>query len=59
MSYGIQFHIADAAQRQARDPIFVWDEDGSSCLSSAEDLSARGKIFLVYGISDTLVHRTA
>ena len=47
MSYGRQFHIADAAQRKARDPIFVWDEHGSSCLPSAEDLSARRKIFLV------------
>ena len=47
MSYGRQFHIAGAAQRKARDPIFVWDEHGSSCLSSAEDLSARRKILLV------------
>ena len=47
MSYGKQFHIAGAAQRNARDPIFVWNEDGSSCLSSAEDLSARRKILLV------------
>ena len=39
--------IADATQRKARDPIFVWDEHGSSCLSSAEDLSARRKILLV------------
>ena len=32
---------------KARDPIFVWDEHGSSCLSSAEDLNARRKILLV------------
>ena len=30
-----------------RRPISVWDEHGSSCLSSTEDLSARRKIFLV------------
>ena len=47
MSYGRQFHIVGAAQRKARDPLFVWDEHGSSCLSSAEDLSARLKILLV------------
>ena len=47
MSYGRQFHIAGAAQRKVRDSIFVWDEHGSSCLSSAEDLSARRKILLV------------
>ena len=47
MSYGRQFHIAGAAQRKARDPIFVWDKHGSRCLSSAEDLSARRKILLV------------
>ena len=42
MSYGRQFHIAGAAQRKARDPIFVWDEHVSSYLSSAEDLKNRG-----------------
>ena len=47
MSYGRQFHIAGAAQRKVRDPIFIWDEHGSSCLSSAEDLNARRKILLV------------
>ena len=47
MSYGGQFHIAGAAQRKACYPIFVWDEHSSSCLSSAEDLSARRKILLV------------
>ena len=41
MSYGRQFHTAGATQRKARVPVFVWDEHGSSCLSSAEDLSAR------------------
>ena len=46
ISYGRQFHIAGAAQRKARDPIFVRDEHGSSFLSSAEDLSARRKILL-------------
>ena len=40
-SYGRQFHIAGVAQRKARDSILVWDEHGSSCLPSAEDLSAR------------------
>ena len=44
MSYGRKFHIAGAAQRKVRDPIFVWHEHGASCLSSAEDLSARRKI---------------
>ena len=34
ISYGRQFHIAGAAQRKARDPIFVRDEHGSSFLSS-------------------------
>ena len=43
---------------KARDPIFVWDEHGSSCLSSAEDLSARRKSCSRYGISDMSVHRT-
>ena len=47
MSKGRQFHIAGAAQRKARDPIFVWDEHSSSCLSSVEDISARQKIVLV------------
>ena len=47
MSYSRQFHIAGTAQRKARDPMFVSDEHGSSCLSSAEDLSARRKILLV------------
>ena len=47
ISYGRQFCIAAAAQRKARDPIFVWDEHGSSFLSSAENLSARRKILLV------------
>ena len=46
MSYSRQFHIAGAAQRKARDPIFVWDEHVSSCLL-AEDLNARRKILLV------------
>ena len=46
ISYGRQFHIAGVAQRKARDPIFVWDGRGSSCLSSAEDLSARRKLLL-------------
>ena len=41
MSYGRQFHIAGAAQRKARDQIFVWDEHGSSCQLSAEDVNAR------------------
>ena len=36
MSYGRQFHIAGAEQRKASDLIFVWDEHGSSCTSSAE-----------------------
>ena len=49
MSYGRQFHIVGAAHRKARDPIFVRDEHGSSCLSSVEDLSARRKILLVIG----------
>ena len=40
-------HVADAEQRNARDPIFVWDEHDSSCLSSAEDLSSRRQILLV------------
>ena len=47
MSYGRQFHIDGAAQRKARDPIFVWDERGSSCLSSTEDLRTRRKISFV------------
>ena len=47
MSYGRQLHIAGVAQRKARDPIFVWDEHGSICLSSAEDLSACRKILFV------------
>ena len=47
MSYGRQLHIASAALRQTHDPIFVWDEHGSSCMSSAEDLSARRTILLV------------
>ena len=41
ISYGRQFHISGAAQRKAHDPIFVRDEHGSSCLSSADDLRAR------------------
>ena len=41
MSYSRQFHISGAAQRKARDPVFIWDEHGSSCLSSAEDVSAQ------------------
>ena len=47
MSHGSQFRIAGAAQRKARDPIFVWDEHGSSYPSSAEDLGAGRKILLV------------
>ena len=47
MSYGKQFHIAGASQRTALDPIFVRDEQGSSGLSSDEDLSSRRKILLV------------
>ena len=47
ISYGRQFHIAGVAQRKARDPIFVWDEHSSSCLSLTEDLSARQQILLV------------
>ena len=47
MSYGRPFHIVGAAQRKARDQIFVRDEHGSSYLSSAEDVSARRKILLV------------
>ena len=43
MSYGRQFHIAGEVQRKARDPIFVCDEHGSSCLSSAEDLNGTSK----------------
>ena len=43
MSYGRQFHITGVAQRKVHDPIFVWDELRSSCLSLAEDLSARQK----------------
>ena len=47
MSYDRQFRIADATQRKACDPICIWDEHGSSCLSSTEDLSARRKILFV------------
>ena len=46
ISYDRQFHIAGAAQRKARDSIFVWEEHVSSCLSPAEDLSPHRKILL-------------
>ena len=41
MSYGRQFRIAGPAQREARDPIFVRDEHGSSCLSHDHALTSQ------------------
>ena len=47
MQYGRQFQIAGAAPRMARDQNLLRDENDSSCLSSAKDLSAHRKILLV------------
>ena len=45
--YGRQFQDAGAAQRNACHPIFVREEHGSSCLSSADDLDVCRKTRLV------------
>ena len=45
MSYGRQFHVAGAAQRKARDPIFVWMNTVRVACHRLK--SPRRKIFLV------------
>ena len=46
-SYDRRFHVAGAAQRNACDPIFMWEIHGLSCLSSADDLNVCRKSWLV------------